>query len=76
MKVNENVMIENVDIENNNVAHSIFFGLSIKQVFIIPLNKIPPTKNNNKSMYKDKNRYCETSLPLCQSYYMFSFSSL
>jgi hypothetical protein len=55
VKVNENAMIENIDIENNNVANNIFFGLSIKQVFIIPLDKIHPTKNNNKSMFKDKN---------------------
>jgi hypothetical protein len=30
VKVNENAMIENIDIENNNVANNIFFGLSIK----------------------------------------------
>ncbi len=54
MKVNENAMIENINIENNNVANNIFFGLSFKQLFIIPLDKIPPTKHNNKSMCKDK----------------------
>jgi hypothetical protein len=39
-------MIENIDIENNNVANNIFFGLSIKQVLfiIIPLDKIPPNQ--------------------------------